>query len=64
LYAKKIYTCLVEETNSVRQESAEVLSDPDALSALEEGLAEIERGETITLAELRSELAQRRQVVD
>lgn len=42
------------------EETAEVLSDPDALSALEEGLAEIERGETITLAELRSELAERR----
>lgn len=43
------------------EETAEVLSDPDALSALEAGLAEIERGETITLAELQSELAGRRQ---
>jgi hypothetical protein len=34
--------------------------DADALSALEAGLAEIERGETITLAELRKELAERR----
>jgi prevent-host-death family protein len=42
------------------EETAEILSDPDALSALEAGLAEIERGETITLAELRSELADRR----
>lgn len=42
------------------EETAEVLSDPDALAALEQGLAEIERGETITLAELRSELAERR----
>src|SRR6187397_2139397 len=42
------------------EETAEILSDPDALSALEAGLAEIERGETITLAELRSELAERR----
>ena len=31
-----------------------------ALSALEAGLAEIERDETVTLAELRSELAERR----
>ncbi|MEX2447322.1 MAG: hypothetical protein WD404_01090 [Solirubrobacterales bacterium] len=30
------------------EETAEVLSDPDALSALEAGLAEIERGETVT----------------
>ena len=42
------------------EETAEVLSDSDALSALEAGLAEIERGETITLTELRSELADRR----
>lgn len=42
------------------EETAEILSDPDALSALETGLAEIERGETITLAELRGELADRR----
>jgi antitoxin YefM len=42
------------------EETAEVLSDPDALSALETGLAEIERGETVTIAELRAELAERR----
>ena len=42
------------------EETAEVLSDPDALSALEEGLAEIERGETVSLADLRRELAERR----
>lgn len=42
------------------EETAEILSDPGALAALEAGLAEIERGETITLAELRAELAERR----
>lgn len=42
------------------EETSEILSDPDALSALEAGLAEIERGETVTLAELRTELAERR----
>jgi prevent-host-death family protein len=42
------------------EETAEVLSDPEALSALEAGLAEIERGETVTLSELRGELAGRR----
>lgn len=42
------------------EETAEILSDPNALAALEAGLAEIERGETVTLAELRSELAERR----
>lgn len=42
------------------EETAEILSDSDALSALEAGLGEIERGDTITLAELRDELADRR----
>lgn len=42
------------------EETAEILSDPDALSALEAGLGEIERGEMITLAELRDDLTKRR----
>jgi antitoxin YefM len=42
------------------EESAEILSDPDALAAIEAGLAEIARGETVTLDELREELAARR----
>jgi antitoxin YefM len=42
------------------EETAEVLSDPDALAALEAGLAEIAREETVTLTELRTELAERR----
>jgi antitoxin YefM len=42
------------------EETAEILSDPDALAALEAGLSEIQRGETVTLSELRAELAERR----
>ncbi len=42
------------------EETAEVLSDPDAIRALEAGLAEIARGETVTLDDLRQELAERR----
>lgn len=42
------------------EETAEILSDPDAISALETGLAELERGEAVTLADLRQELAERR----
>jgi antitoxin YefM len=42
------------------EETAEILSDPDAIAAIEAGLAEIERGETVTLDELRQELAERR----
>jgi prevent-host-death family protein len=42
-------------------ETAEILSDSDALTALETGLAELARDETISLADLRRELADRRQ---
>jgi hypothetical protein len=37
-----------------------ILSDPDALAALEAGLAELSREETVTLDDLRRELAGRR----
>ncbi|MGH2961869.1 MAG: type II toxin-antitoxin system Phd/YefM family antitoxin [Solirubrobacterales bacterium] len=42
------------------EETAEVLSDADALAALEAGLAELSREETVTLEDLRRELAERR----
>jgi prevent-host-death family protein len=42
------------------EETAEILSDVDALAAVEAGLAEIQRGETVTLDELRADLAERR----
>lgn len=42
------------------EETAEVLSDPHARAALEVGLAELDRHETVDLADLRSELAERR----
>jgi antitoxin YefM len=42
------------------EETAEILSDPDALAALEAGLAELERGESVSLADLRRELDERR----
>ena len=42
------------------EETAEVLSDSEALAALEEGLAEIARDEVVSLADLRTELAERR----
>lgn len=42
------------------EESAEILSDPDAMAAIEAGLAELSRDDTVTLAELRTELAERR----
>ncbi|HET7416487.1 MAG TPA: type II toxin-antitoxin system Phd/YefM family antitoxin [Solirubrobacterales bacterium] len=42
------------------EETAEILSDQAALSALGEGLAELDRDETVTLADLRTELAERR----
>lgn len=42
------------------EETAEILSDPGALSALQVGLGELERGETVEFDELRRELAERR----
>jgi len=41
------------------EETAELLSDPAALAAIEEGLGELERGETVPLEALRAELRQR-----
>lgn len=45
------------------EETAEILSDPDALAAIDAGLAELERGETVTLEQLRHELAQGHQTL-
>ena len=42
------------------EETAEILSDTEALAAVQEGLVEVERGDTVTLDELRRVLAQRR----
>lgn len=42
------------------EETAEILSDPGAIAALETGLSELERGELVELSELRAELAERR----
>jgi antitoxin YefM len=44
------------------EETAEILSDSEALAAIEAGLAELAREETVTLADLRSELAERRAI--
>lgn len=42
------------------EETAEILSDPSAIAAIEAGVAELACDETVTLEELRSELAARR----
>jgi antitoxin YefM len=42
------------------EESAEILSDPDALAAIEAGLADLNRGDVVTLEALRAELVDRR----
>jgi antitoxin YefM len=42
------------------EETAEILSDSATLGAIEAGLAELSRDESVTLDELRSELAERR----
>ncbi len=38
------------------EETAEILSDPDAMAALELGLAELSKGDVVTLGELHKEL--------
>jgi prevent-host-death family protein len=42
------------------EETAEILSDAHALRAIEEGLGEVDRGETVSFQDLRRELDQRR----
>jgi antitoxin YefM len=42
------------------EETAEILSDSATLSAIEAGLADLARGDSVTLDELRQDLAQRR----
>jgi PHD/YefM family antitoxin component YafN of YafNO toxin-antitoxin module len=42
------------------EETAEILSDADTIAAVDAGLAELQRDETVTLEALRGELAARR----
>ena len=42
------------------EETAEILSDSETMAAIEEGRREVERGEVVTLDELRQELGARR----
>lgn len=43
------------------EETAEILSDSETVAAIEAGLAELSRGEAVSLADLRAELDERRQ---
>ncbi len=42
------------------EETAEILSDPEAVTAIQAGLAELSRDEAVTLEDLRRELVARR----
>jgi antitoxin YefM len=42
------------------EETAEILSDARALTAIEAGLADLRRGDVVSLEDLRAELAERR----
>jgi antitoxin YefM len=42
------------------EETAEILSDPATLDAIETGMSELAQGDTIALDDLRRDLAQRR----
>jgi antitoxin YefM len=42
------------------EETAEILSDPATLDAIDTGMSELARGDTVALDDLRRDLAQRR----
>ena len=42
------------------EETAEILSDAETMAAIDEGRREVERGEVVTLDELRREMQSRR----
>ena len=42
------------------EETAEILSDSETLAAIKAGLAELARGDSVTLDDLRHDLAERR----
>jgi prevent-host-death family protein len=42
------------------EETAEILSDPDTVAAIEEGLAAVETGDVVPWEDVRAELAERR----
>ncbi len=48
----------VDESDAL-EETADILSDRQTLVAVEEGLREVEHGDTVSLAHLRRELARR-----
>jgi len=43
------------------EETSEILSDSATLAAIEAGVAQLAKDETVTLEDLRAELAERRQ---
>ncbi len=49
----------VEEYDAL-EETAEILSDVDTLAAIDAGLADVQKGETVTLTQLRREIRQQR----
>lgn len=65
---RRVQTSAVRDGVSTEEdgalETAAILFDPAAIAALEEGFDEIERGETVTLTELRGELAALRLTID
>lgn len=42
--------------DEARRETREILAEPDTLTALAEGLGELDRGEIVNLADIRREL--------
>jgi len=55
-YGKPVLTILSHEFYEALMETLEILSDPEQMAALREGIEQAERGETIPLDVVRREL--------
>ena len=55
-YGKPVLTILPHEFYEALIETLEILSDPEQMAALREGMEQAERGETVTLDAVRKEL--------
>ncbi|MDA0183188.1 hypothetical protein OJ997_22955 [Solirubrobacter phytolaccae] len=60
MYIREVARHVPIDQYQAREDSDEILSDPDALDAIEAGLAELNRGDVVTLGAIRNELAERR----
>ena len=53
----------IDEYHALEETQAEILSNPGAIAAIEVGLVQLDRGDTVTLDALSNELAERRRAL-